>query len=102
MISFPVASELFAKISPRQCRVPTILFSVGKRHCRVLSIIPMQPDLISFPFASELFAEIRRLHVPCPYNIIFGRETALPCPLYHSDATGFDIVSVCIGIIRRN
>jgi hypothetical protein len=31
--------------------------------------------------------------VPFPYNIIFGRETALPCPLYHSDATGFDIKS---------
>ncbi len=29
--------------------------------------------------------------MPCPYNIIFGRETALPCPLYHSDATGFDM-----------
>ncbi len=22
--------------------------------------------------------------MPCPYNIIFGRETALPSPLYHS------------------
>gem|GEM_PF-3214899 len=20
--------------------------------------------------------------LPCPYNIIFGRDTALPCPLY--------------------
>jgi hypothetical protein len=29
--------------------------------------------------------------VPFPYNIIVGRETAVPCPLYHSDATGFDI-----------
>jgi hypothetical protein len=26
--------------------------------------------------------------VPFPYNIIVGRETALPCPLYHSDADG--------------
>ena len=31
MISFPVASELLAKIRTRQCRVPTILFSVGTR-----------------------------------------------------------------------
>ena len=29
--------------------------------------------------------------MPCPYNIIFGRDTALPCPLYHSGATGIDI-----------
>ena len=29
--------------------------------------------------------------MPCPYNIIFGRDTAVPCPLYHSDATGFDM-----------
>ena len=32
--------------------------------------------------------------MPFPYNIIFGRDTALPCPLYHSDATGFDIIYV--------
>jgi hypothetical protein len=47
VISFPVASELLAKIRTRQCRFPTILLSVGTRHCRVLYIIPMQPDLIS-------------------------------------------------------
>ncbi len=29
--------------------------------------------------------------MPYPYNIIFGRETALPFPLYYSDATGYDI-----------
>ena len=29
--------------------------------------------------------------VPCPYNIIFGRDTARPSPLYHSGATGIDI-----------
>jgi hypothetical protein len=29
--------------------------------------------------------------VPCPYNIIFGRETAVPSPLYHSGVTGIDI-----------
>ena len=21
--------------------------------------------------------------MPCPYNMILGRDTALPCPLYH-------------------
>jgi hypothetical protein len=30
--------------------------------------------------------------MPCPYNIILGRETALPCPLDHSGVTGFDIM----------
>jgi hypothetical protein len=29
--------------------------------------------------------------MPCPYNIIFGRDTALPSPLYHSGAAGIDI-----------
>jgi hypothetical protein len=29
--------------------------------------------------------------VPCPYNIILGRDTALPSPLYHSGVTGIDI-----------
>lgn len=27
-----------------------------------------------------------------PYNVILGRETALPSPLYHSDANGFAII----------
>jgi tRNA(Ile)-lysidine synthase len=31
--------------------------------------------------------------VPCPYNIIFGRDKALPCPLYHSGATGIDMIA---------
>ena len=35
-LSIPVASELLAEIRTRQCRFPTILFWVGKRHCRVL------------------------------------------------------------------
>jgi hypothetical protein len=30
--------------------------------------------------------------VPCPYSIIFGRDTALPSPLYHSGAAGIDII----------
>ncbi len=30
--------------------------------------------------------------MPCPYNIILGRDTALPSPLYHSGATGIDII----------
>ena len=29
--------------------------------------------------------------MPCPYNIILGRDTALPSPLYHSGVTGIDI-----------
>ncbi len=29
--------------------------------------------------------------MPCPYGIIFGRDTALPSPLYHSGAAGIDI-----------
>jgi hypothetical protein len=31
--------------------------------------------------------------VPLDYNIIVGRETAVPCPLYHSDPIGFDMIS---------
>ncbi len=31
--------------------------------------------------------------MPCPYNIIFGRDMALPSPLYHSGVTGIDIIS---------
>jgi hypothetical protein len=46
MISFSVASELLAKIRTRQCRFPTILFSVVQGHCRVLYIIPAQSELI--------------------------------------------------------
>ncbi|MFM9264717.1 hypothetical protein [Tychonema sp. BBK16] len=34
------------KMRRRQCRVPTI-FWVGKRHCRLLYIIPVLPELIS-------------------------------------------------------
>ena len=29
--------------------------------------------------------------MPCPYSIIFGRDTALPWTLYHSGAIGIDI-----------
>jgi hypothetical protein len=29
--------------------------------------------------------------MPFPYNIIFGRDTALPCPLYHSGVTEINI-----------
>ena len=36
MISFSVASELLVEIRRRQCRVPTMLFWVGTRHCRLL------------------------------------------------------------------
>jgi hypothetical protein len=46
LISNPVASELLAEIRRRQCRVPTVLFLVGTRHCRLLYIIPVQPELI--------------------------------------------------------
>ncbi len=30
--------------------------------------------------------------MPSPYNVIFGRDTALPSPLYHSGATGIDLM----------
>jgi len=30
----------------RQCRLPTMLFWVGTWHCRLLYIIPAQPELI--------------------------------------------------------
>ena len=72
VILFPVASELLAKIRTRQCRVPTILFSVGTRHCRVLYIIPMPPvcseDFIPLhrhlihKEASSLYQFFMRLH----------------------------------------
>ncbi len=29
--------------------------------------------------------------MPCPYDIILGRDTALPSPLYYSGAAGIDI-----------
>jgi hypothetical protein len=38
--------------------------------------------------------------VPCSYNTILGRDTALPSPLYHADVTGIDIKSVGIRIIH--
>ena len=31
--------------------------------------------------------------MPCPYPLIWRRETALPSPLYHSGAAGIDIIS---------
>ena len=40
IISNPLASELLVtEIRRRQCRVPTGLFLVGRRHCRLLYII---------------------------------------------------------------
>ena len=44
--------------------------------------------MISTPVASELIlltVRTRQCRVP---TINGGRDTALPCPLYHSDATG--------------
>ncbi len=29
--------------------------------------------------------------MPCPYDIILGRDTALPWTLYHFGVTGIDI-----------
>ncbi len=29
--------------------------------------------------------------MPFPYNLILGRDTALPSPLYHSGVTGIEI-----------
>ena len=38
--------------------------------------------------------------MPCPYNIILGRDTALPSPLYHSGATGIDIIPTWLNRVR--
>jgi hypothetical protein len=48
------------EIRRRQCRVPTRNYIVGKRHCRLLYIILVQPLLIRFGaflmfFLNELF-----------------------------------------------
>ncbi|MCC3604469.1 MAG: hypothetical protein JGK24_14905 [Microcoleus sp. PH2017_29_MFU_D_A] len=46
-MSNPVASELLvAQIRRRQCRFLRARLIVGKRHCRLLYIIPVQPELI--------------------------------------------------------
>jgi len=50
--SSELASELLAKIRRRQCRVPTILFLVGTRHCRLLYIV-----FISL-FSSSVFSAL--------------------------------------------
>ena len=48
--------------------------------------------VISFPVASELIlSEIRTRQCRFP-TINPGRDTALPCPLYHSGAAGIDII----------
>jgi hypothetical protein len=48
------------------------------------------PNIISNPVASELLPKGRTRQCRFP-TINRGRETALPCPLYHSGATGIDI-----------
>jgi hypothetical protein len=56
--------------------------------CRLKSFLLR---LISTPVASELIlltVRTRQCRVPTPINC---RDTALPCPLYHSDATGNNI-----------
>ncbi|MGB8691308.1 MAG: hypothetical protein WCD53_28855 [Microcoleus sp.] len=45
VISNPVASELLPKASDKTV-VSLQLIVVGKRHCRLLYIIPVQPELI--------------------------------------------------------
>ncbi len=51
--------------------------------------------MISIPVASELLVtEIRRRLGLSPYNIIVGKDTALPWTLYHFGATRIDITSV--------
>jgi hypothetical protein len=39
--------------------------------------------------------------VPCPYSIIFGRDTALPSPLYHSGAAGIDITQASTSDVKK-
>jgi hypothetical protein len=46
--------------------------------------------MISNPVASELLPKARTRQCRFP-TINRGRETALPCPLYHSGATGIDM-----------
>ncbi|HAT14192.1 MAG TPA: hypothetical protein DCS91_12020 [Microcoleaceae bacterium UBA11344] len=52
--------------------------------------LPIAKEIISNPLASQLIltARTRQCRVP---TINRGRETALPCPLDHSGATGIDI-----------
>ena len=51
-------------------------------------------DVISIPVASKLILpEIRTRQCRVP-TIYHGRETALPCPLYHSGAAGIDMTTV--------
>ena len=38
----------------------------------------------------------------CPYNIILGRETALPSPLYDSGATGIDIIPTWLDRVLKH
>ena len=53
--------------------------------------MPVPQRVISFPVASELILpEIRTRQCRFP-TINPGRETALPCPLYHSGAAGIDM-----------
>ena len=50
-------------------------------------------EMISTPVASELIlltVRTRQCRVPTPINC---RDTALPCPLYPSDATGNDMTN---------
>ena len=61
--------------------------AIGQFHRPIRLILPV----ISFPVASELILpEIRTRQCRFP-TINPGRETALPCPLYHSGAAGIDI-----------
>ena len=56
-----------------------------------LKLLKNKQEFISFPVASELILpEIRTRQCRVP-TINPGRETALPCPLYHSGAAGSDI-----------
>ena len=50
-------------------------------------------EMISTPVASELISltvRTRHCRVPTPINC---RDTAVPCPLYHSDATANDMTN---------
>jgi len=39
--------------------------------------------------------------MPFPYNVILGRDRALPFPLYHSGAAGNDITGYLLLVICR-
>jgi hypothetical protein len=55
-----------------------------------LSIVPLRGRAFRYGFPGWSLGN-EDTAVPCPYNAILGKDTALPSPLYHSDVTGIEI-----------